>query len=93
MLIELKKTKEQEIRDAAELAGAKDQFAGAVERGSVADYKLRIRSGSKDNAVEIQKNQEKELQKLNKTTKENTTLLTRMVEAVVGTKTQEVSIR
>ena len=68
------------------------QFASAIEAGSVEDYKLRIRSSGRDNPVEIQKKQEKELVKLNKQMAESITILRQGFEVATGQDLVEVTI-
>jgi len=91
--LEMRDQRAQEIKDVAgKQAEQANQFAGAVEAGSVEDYRLRIRAGGKDAKEEIAKKQEKELVALNKKMAESIDILRRGFETATGQNLQEVTI-
>jgi len=66
-LRDLAQERTEEIKDrAGKQAEQAKTFAGAVEAGSVEDYRLRIRSGTRDEGLKVQKDQKKQLADLNK---------------------------
>jgi len=59
-------------------------FAQAAEKGSIEDYRLRIRAGRRDKALKIQEDMKKQLKELNKEMAENTDILREGFGAATG---------
>jgi TP901 family phage tail tape measure protein len=62
----LQKARAAEIQNQAKVQT--DTFATAANKGSLEDYQMRIKTGSRDRALKIQEKQEKELKEIKKLT-------------------------